>query len=561
MTKTNTLYRSVLLSDSYKQFHWMMYPKGITQLYSNFTPRSFKHLGCDRAVFFGLQYYIKEYLVDMWQANFFNMPLDQVISEFKRFHKNFSFYDMRTEHIEKLHNLGYLPIRIKALPEGARVKEKVPFFTITNTHPDFAWLVNFLETQISTCVWDQCVVATIANEYRKILNKWADITCDDRSFVQWQGHDFSQRGRSSTESTLNQLGHLLSFTGTDTIPSVFAAEKYYNANIETELVGSSVPATEHSVMTSYGKENEIEAFERMLDLFPEGIVSVVSDSFDLWEVCTTFMVKLKDKIIARNGKLVIRPDSGDPVDIVCGTMEQERQNEQAVLPQEKGVVELLWDVFGGTVNSKGYKVLDSHIGVIYGDSISRERAEAICQRLADKGFASSNIVFGIGSYTYNHNTRDSLGIAIKSTYCEVDGESRDIYKDPVTDSGMKRSAKGLLRVDLIDNEYVLRDSVSKDEEKEGELITVYENGKLLVDHTLQQIRDRLTMTLYYITAQATKDGQAELVRGTVEAPKLSCAMDIFNKVLKSQNYNLTKIYSIEDLTTGEIYTEHTYKTS
>jgi len=481
----------ILLSDSYKQFHWMMYPNGITRLYSNFTPRSFKHLGCDKAVFFGLQYYIKEYILGQWQRNFFDKPLNEVAQEYQRFHKHFSFYDMPVEHITKLHNLGYLPIKIKALPEGCLVNEKIPFFTITNTHDDFAWLVNFLETQISTSIWDCCVVATIARQYRTLLNNHANKTCDNKDFVQWQGHDFSQRGRSSTESTFNQAGHLLSFTGTDTIPSVFMLEKYYNADITKELVGSSVPASEHSIQTSYGKENEIDGFIRILDRFPSGIVSIVSDSFDLWEVCTTFVTKLKDKILSRDGKLVIRPDSGNPVDIVCGAIEQEWQNEQATLPQEKGVVELLWDVFGGTINEKGYKVLDPHIGVIYGDSISLERADAICKRLERKGFASSNIVFGIGSYTYNHNTRDSLGIAVKSTYCEVDGEKRNIFKDPVTDDGVKKSARGLLKVVKENNEYVLYDQVSDLEETQGELTTVFENGKLLVDHKLSDIRERL----------------------------------------------------------------------
>ena len=484
----------VLLSDSYKQFHWMMYPKGITKLYSNMTPRSFKHLNTDEAVWFGLQYYLKEYLVSQWNTNFFQKPKSEVVSQFKRFHKHFSMYDMSSEHIEKLHDLGHLPIEIKALPEGVVVKEKIPFFTITNTHPDFAWLVNFLETQMSTCIWDLCVNATIAREYRKILDRWADKTCDDRSFVQWQGHDFSQRGRSSTESTYNQAGHLLSFTGTDTIPSVYMLEEYYNANMEKELIGSSVPASEHSVMTSYGKENELDAFSRILDQFPTGIVSVVSDSFDLWKVCTDFCVELRDRILNRQGKLVIRPDSGDPVDIVCGMNthpDYDKNSTVYTAEQNKGVVELLWDVFGGTINSKGYKVLDPHIGVIYGDSISRERAEAICSRLAMKGFASNNIVFGIGSYTYNYNTRDSLGIAVKSTYCEVDGNAREIFKDPTTDNGMKKSARGLLKVTKENGQFVLHDQVTNEEEKTGELVPVYRNGELLVDWTLQQVRDTL----------------------------------------------------------------------
>lgn len=480
----------IFLLDGYKNWHHLMYPKGITRLYSNMTPRSFKHLKVDKCVWFGLQYYLKEYLITQWNEKFFQQPKDDIVKDIKRFHRSYSSgVDFDTTHIEKLHDLGYLPILIKALPEGSLVNEKVPFFTITNTHDDFAWLVNYLETQLSTSIWDMCVNATIAKEYRKLLNSWADKTCENRDFVQWQGHDFSQRGRSSQESTLNQAGHLLSFTGTDTIPSIFMLEHYYNANMDTELIGASVPATEHSIMTSYGKENEIVGFERILDTFPSGIVSIVSDSFDLWGVCTDFCVRLKDKIMGRNGKLVIRPDSGDPVDIVCGLNTREPHSDNT--PESKGVVELLWDVFGGRINSKGFKELDSHIGVIYGDSITLERADQICKRLAAKGFASNNVVLGIGSYTYNYNTRDSLGMAVKSTYCEVNGEEREIFKDPITDNGIKKSARGLLRVDMVNGEYVLRDQVSHEEEEGGCLEPVFQDGVLLKDQTLAEIRQRL----------------------------------------------------------------------
>lgn len=239
----------ILLSDSYKQFHVWMYPYGMTMLCSNMTPRSYKRIAGNVSVFFGLQYYIKEYLINQWNELFFDRPLEEVVAKYKRFHKYFSFTDVKVEHIEKLHNLGYLPIKIKALPEGTKVPERVPYFTITNTHPDFAWLVNFLETQMSTAIWDMCVNATIANEYKELLTKWANKT-GDPSFVPWQGHDFAMRGRSSVESTFNQAGHLLSFTGTDTIPAVLFLEEYYGANIENELVGSSVPATEHSVAST-----------------------------------------------------------------------------------------------------------------------------------------------------------------------------------------------------------------------------------------------------------------------------------------------------------------------
>lgn len=495
----------ILATDSYKQFHFRMYPDGMTKLYSNMTPRSYKRLGCEKSVWFGLQYYIKEYLIGQWNSEFFNRPKEEIVSKYKRFHKHFSFADISVDHIEGLHDLGYMPLRIKALPEGTLVPARVPYFTITNTHPDFAWLVNFLETPISTTVWDLTTNATIAYMYRNILNGWAEKT-GDPSFVQWQGHDFAMRGRSSIESTLNQAGHLLSFAGTDTIPAVLMLEEYYGANMENELVGSSVPATEHSVMTSYGKESEIVGFRRVLNQFPTGIVSIVSDSFDLWKVCTEYVTEMKDEILARDGKLVIRPDSGDPVDIICGLNTRDPNeypldllpNLNITKEMNKGVVELLWDVFGGTTNDKGYKVLDSHIGVIYGDSITRERAQQICERLEAKGFASTNVVLGIGSYTYNYNTRDSLGIAVKSTYCEVVGdkstgnvECREIFKDPVTDDGVKKSARGLLRVDSVNGELVLKDRCTPNEEAGGLLEVVFENGKLVKDQTLAEIRGRL----------------------------------------------------------------------
>ena len=302
-----------------------------------------------------------------------------------------------------MHELGYLPILIKALPEGAWVKTRVPYYTITNTHPDFGWLVNFLETQMSTVIWDLTTVATVSYQYRLLLSKHALKTTGSVDGVQWQAHDFSMRGRSSVESSQNQAGHLLSFTGSDTIPAVLMLEEYYSANIETELVGASVPASEHSVMTSYGKEDEIGAFKRLLEQFPTGILSVVSDSFDLWKVLTEYIVELKETILTRDGKLVIRPDSGDPVDIICGTNAVNFNEELSATtlstsdhPSFKGVIELLWDVFGGTINEQGYKVLDSHIGAIYGDSITLARAEQICERLEAKGFASTNIVLGVG---------------------------------------------------------------------------------------------------------------------------------------------------------------------
>jgi len=318
------------------------------------------------------------------------------------------------------------------------------------------------------------------------------------------------RGMSSVESAiLSGMGHLTSFTGTDTIPAIYQLEKSYNAD---GLIGASVPATEHSVMCMGTKESEIETFKRLLKLYPTGILSVVSDTWDLWKVCTEYLPQLKEEVLARDGKLVIRPDSGDPVDIICGDVTQGSYfNKQT--PQNKGVIELLWNIFGGTINEQGYKVLDSHIGAIYGDSITLERAEAICERLKAKGFASTNIIFGIGSYTYQYNTRDTFGFAMKATYGEITTEelnhhdlnnpnftkkiteAREIFKDPITDSGEKKSKKGLLQVidDALGNVFC-KDQQTWEEESKGLLKTVFKDGVLVKEVSLEQIREKLTVS-------------------------------------------------------------------
>ena len=280
--------------------------------------------------------------------------------------------------------------------------------------------------------------------------------------------------------------HLLSFTGTDTIPAIDFLEEYYNANSDTELVGGSVAATEHSVMCMGTTEGEFDTFKRLIcDIYPKGIVSIVSDTWDLWKVLTDYLPRLKDTIANREGKVVIRPDSGDPVDILCGNPNGTTQEER------KGVVELLWDTFGGSTNSKGYKELIPQIGAIYGDSINIDRATRICERLKEKGFASTNVVLGIGSYTYQYNTRDTFGFAMKATYGEVNGEGREIFKDPVTDDGTKKSAKGLMKIVSQNGMFKLIDQVSWDEEKTGELKEVFRDGKLLIDQSLAEIRARV----------------------------------------------------------------------
>jgi len=313
---------------------------------------------------------------------------------------------------------------------------------------------------------------------------------EDKSFIPWQGHDFSFRGMSGIEdAVISGAGHLLSFTGTDTIPAIDFLEQYYNADCERELIGGSVPATEHSVMCMGTQDDEVGTFQRLIsEVYPSGIVSIVSDTWDFWQVITEFLPKLKDKILARNGKVVIRPDSGDPVKIIIGD-----EDAPAGSPEFKGAIECMWEIFGGTITSKGYKLLDGHIGLIYGDSITTERQTAILEGLKKKGFASYNVVLGIGSYTYEYVTRDTFGFAMKATYGEVNGVGRDIFKDPKTDDGTKKSAKGLMQVfrDPATGRLALKDQCNWEEEGRGELKTVFKDGRLMVDWTLEEIRERV----------------------------------------------------------------------
>ncbi len=475
-----------LLTDYYKVGHLFQYPDKTELVYSNLTPRKSRLKDIDEMVFFGLQYFTKEYLVKYFNENFFNQPLEKVMVDYKRRIKTSIGALPTYNHIENLHKLGYLPIEIKALPEGSKVPMKVPCITVVNTLPEFFWLTNFLETLLSAIVWQPCTSATIAHAYRKLLNKYAEETGIPADFVQWQGHDFSFRGMSSLETAvLSGMGHLLSFTGADTIPAIDALEQYYNADAEKELIGGSVAATEHSVMCSGSKDGELETFKRLItQVYPSGIVSIVSDTWDLWKVCTGYLHALKEHILNRDGKVVIRPDSGDPVKIICGDPGGSTE------VQRKGVVELLWDVFGGSITGKGFKMLDPHIGAIYGDSINIERATQICDGLMAKGFATQ-VVFGIGSFTYQYNTRDTFGTAMKATYVVVDGEAREIFKNPVTDDGTKKSATGLLQVKKENGRFVLYDRVTWQQEADSELRTVFKNGKIIKEYTLAEIRATL----------------------------------------------------------------------
>jgi nicotinamide phosphoribosyltransferase len=477
----------LFLTDGYKTGHHQQYPIGTEEVYSNWTPRSNKYApqGCDKVLSFGQQYAI-QWLHEYFHDHFFSQPKGKVCQEMKEELSLYLGTAYDVTHFEKLHDLQYLPIRVKSLSEGVEVPIRVPMLTVVNTDKAFYWITNFLETILSTMLWLPMTAASIALRYKRIFKQWASKTDPENlGFIDFQGHDFSMRGMGGLQSAVSSgMGHASVFLGSDTLPVISGLRKYYAAD---GFVVGSVNATEHSVMCAGTKDDEIGTFRYLMDTYPTGILSVVSDTWDLWKVLTDYLPALKEEVLARDGKLVIRPDSGDPVDIICG--ETKTLGDHSA--KGKGVIEILWEVFGGTTNTQGFKVLDAHIGAIYGDSITTDKAEQICQRLHDKGFASTNVVLGIGSFTYQFNTRDTFGFAMKATSVVVNGERREIFKDPITDDGIKKSAKGLVKIELIDGEYVLVDQVTEAEEQAGELQIIYVDGQFVNTVTIQEIRDRI----------------------------------------------------------------------
>lgn len=481
-----------LICDFYKTSHVHMYPKGTEVVYSNLTPRSNKYFPySDKVVAAGFQSFIKKFLIDFFNVNFFSRPKEDVVAEYKRYIKHCLFVENPdASHIEELHDLGYLPLHIKALKEGTLTPIKVPMLSIVNTG-NFFWVTNYFETVLSAETWGPATAATIAHVYREILDEYAIETTGSTEGVDFQGHDFSPRGMLGLDAAkLTGMGHLLSFTGTDNIPAISFHEHYYNANIEKELVGTSIPATEHSVMCAHGQDEEASFRELITEKYPKGFISIVSDTWDFWNIVSVVLPKLKDEIMNRDGRVVIRPDSGDPVKILIG--DPESDNEYV----RKGLIECLYDIIGGTVNEQGYKVLDPHIGAIYGDSITIDRCKEICEGLKQKGFASTNVVYGIGSFTYQYNTRDTFGFAVKATHVIIDGEEKAIFKDPKTDDGTKKSLRGRIVVrkneagelEAIDDLTVAEQEALAHEDL---LEDVFLNGKLLRDESLADIRAHL----------------------------------------------------------------------
>lgn len=528
--KINSLY----LSDGYKVGHKAMLAPGTTRLYGTWIPRSTKYApkGITKIVSFGQQL-VWKWLHDEFEENFFfteqreiyehsELDLESLKEDALRFIKDMSLYlgmEYDGKHFEELWDLGYLPIKVKSLPEGIETNPNIPHMTFINTVDGFAWLTLYLETIVSSLAWKPSTAATIAKLYRRQAEEWVDKTDPDRMFlVDWMCHDFSARGLDPMSQYLIGLGHATSFKGSDTLPVIPAARYFYGVG-EDEMPIGSVNASEHSVSTTkIFTVGEQQMITDWLEIFPTGILSIVSDTFDLWKLITEYLPANKEAIMARDGKLVIRPDSGDPVDIICGTLTPYdsatgEDYHKSYRVREKGVIELLWDIFGGTINEQGYKVLDPHVGAIYGDSITPERQVQIYERLAAKGFAATNIVLGIGSFTYQYNTRDTLGFAAKGAWFEVaeDIEEYDddvpnggfnkphiikkaynIYKDPVTDDGTKKSLKGLCAVaQNADSEYFVATECTFDGEANGILQVIYEDGQFYNQTTLEEVRGRL----------------------------------------------------------------------
>jgi nicotinamide phosphoribosyltransferase len=492
---------SLYYTDGYKIGHKAMLAEGTDFLYGTWIPRSTKHApkGINKIVSFGQQLTWR-WIHDEFTENFFNKPVEEAIS----FVEDMCMYlgmEFNGDHFIALHKLGYLPIRAKALPEGIETRPNVPHMTFVNTKKGYAWLTLFLETIVSSLAWKPATSATIALKYNRNLYEWVLKTDPTNAWlIPFLAHDFSARGIDPWTMVSSGLGHATSFRGSDTIV-VIPAARYFYGEPKNEVCINSVNASEHSVSTTkIFTVGEKQMLIDWMNKFDKGILSVVMDTFDITKVAKPseggYCFDLKDQILSRDGKLVIRPDSGDPVEIICGHGRTElTDNENRAFYPEfytKGLIECLWDIFGGTINEQGYKVLDTHIGAIYGDSITTDRQVEIYERLAEKGFAATNIVLGVGSYTYQYNTRDTFGFAAKGAWFEENGVQHDIYKDPISDDGTKKSLKGLISVhETEDGDHSVGVQCTFDEEKEGILQVIYEDGKFYNETTLTEIRGKI----------------------------------------------------------------------
>ena len=446
----------ILLTDSYKISHFRQYPPNTETVFSYFESRGGYS---NELVFFGLRYLLKKYLTDFVVTREKIEEAAEVLGE----HLDPSAFNREGwEYILEKH-CGILPVTIKAVPEGTVLEPRQVMMTVENNDPKCFWLTNYLETLLVE-VWYPITVATYSREAKKIIQKYLDKSGYDP--IDFKFNDFGFRGASSVETAgIGGAAHLINFLGTDNLQAVMVLKKYYG-----KAIGHSIPAAEHSTITSWGKENEKEAFRNMLTQYPKGLVAVVSDSYNIYEACVTWGTEFHDLVMNREGTLVIRPDSGDP---------------KTVLPD---MLKILASYFGYDTNAKGYKTLPSQVRIIQGDGVDLNALEEILHCIVSNGWSADNLVFGCGGALLQKCNRDTHQFAFKASAVKVNGIWRDIYKDPITDPG-KTSKNG--RLDLIyDDGYK---TVPLDPENESSLETVFKNGQLFENYSLESIRERATI--------------------------------------------------------------------
>ena len=496
-----------LAIDWYKNAHRPAYPKGTQNTVSTWTARATKIKGINEVVVAGNQMFCQGVLIELWDEMFFKQPKHEVVARFERYVKNCLFDNKPfSEHIAALHDVGYLPIEIKALPEGTVVPIRTPMLTIEATMDEFYWLPTYLETQLSSELWPVYTAATISHNSRKTLEYWQVKTGGPPDFVSWQSHDFSMRGMMGLYAgALTGLGHLLSFFGTDTVTAIMASEQFYKADMEKGIIGGSVNALEHSTQMTcievrlsemLDNKDPVDAeidviLQQITEIYKTGIISIVMDTNDYFRVIRALgRPAVKAAIMAREGKLVCRPDSGDPFLILTG-------NPDASGDEKLGTMNILWEIFGGTENSLKFKELDSHIGAIYGDSITLSLQEKISQKLFDMQYASTNVVYGLGSFTFQYNTRDTFGHAMKTVWTLRNGVQFKVAKNPKTDDGTKRSQRGCVAVFRKPDDTIgWLDGLSYEQAQNypGNLLTtIFKNGKMVVYEELNVIRERLAL--------------------------------------------------------------------
>ena len=448
----------ILATDSYKLNHWNQYPQGTEVVYSYFEAR--KGAEYPETVFFGLQYIIEEYLEGEVVTE---RDVSEAASLAETHFGNPDYFNREGwEHIVRDHH-GRLPIKIKAVPEGLAVSNDNVLMTVENTCPKCFWLTNALESLL-THVWYPSTVASLSYATKKMLKEFLDETADSDAGLPFMLHDFGYRGVSSHESAgIGGAAHLINFMGTDTLPAMVVAEKYYNADPAT--LAFSVAATEHSVMTALGREGEIQVLDNLLDQYPTGILSVVSDSYDIYNFVDQVVAR-RDRIMARDGVFVVRPDSGNPAEV------------------SRKLANALWFGFGGTINAKGYKVLDPHVRILWGDGIDYQGIYGILAELKETGYSAENMVFGMGGGLLQKVNRDTQRFAFKASAMYRDGEWHRVFKEPLDSTKKSKAGRLMLTYDEVDGYWTLPEGWANDV-----LETVFEDGVLLRRQTFDQVRE------------------------------------------------------------------------